>query len=289
MGISVCEQNLDKVKAVLPRETLALFIGNVIAIPVALLLNTTIILNILLRRRLRSARNAITLNFCVVNLFLTIAGRLPFTLNLQLLSMAVCKMGQIIGQTAVALSLLASFFLNLDRYIAIFYPYKYPHFLKRWIITLLLVLTWFLPFAATLVALVPGVQFKLTYSIFSAVKIAILSCLVGMNLRVMYTLVKINKEIASTASRFVANMDRRTLIRGSKGLRFISVSLVALFVCYFPLSLINILRQDHIDASWMRINFLAVNLALLPDIVNPICLLSTSQEIRSSVLRLPWR
>ena len=289
MGIGACEQKPDEVKATLPRETLVLFIGNTITAPVALSLNTAIVLNIILRRRLRSVRNALTLNFCVVNLFLTIAGRLPFTVNLQLLSPALCKMGQFVGQTAVALSLLASLFLNLDRYIAIFYPYKYPHFLDRRIIALLLVLTWLIPFAAALLAVITGVHFELVYSIFSAVKIAILLCLVAMNLRVMHALVRINKEIASTASRFVANMDRRTLIRGSKGLRFISASLVALFICYFPLSLMRILRQDHIDVSWMRINFLAVSLALLPDIVNPICLLWTSQEIRSSVLKLPWR
>ena len=288
MKIDVCEIPADKLDAILPKETLAVSIINGIPVPFALFLNTSLILNIVLRRRLRGLKSAFTLNVCVVSLFLTLTARLPFTINLILLNQSVCKMGLLVGQTTVALSLLALFFLSLERYVAIFYPYRYLYLLKKRIIASAIALTWLLPLAAGSTTFIPGVDIKQLFCVFAALNIATLASLVAMHGHTMCTLVKINKEITSVASRFIANMDRRCLIRRSKGVRFLTVAMIIVFVSYFPLSLLKILQRDHINTVWMRFHFLANTLAILPDMLNPICILYSSYDIRLLVMKLPW-
>ena len=288
MKVDICEIPREALDAILPKETLVICIINGIPVPFALFLNISIILNIVLRRRLRVLKSAFTLNVCVVNLFLTLTARLPFTINLILLNRSICKMGLFVGQTTVALSLLALFFLSLERYVVIFYPYRYLYFLTKRNIALAIVLNWLLPMATGSTIFIPGVHFKQVFGVLAALNIAIIASLIAMHGHTMYTLVKINKEITSAASRFIANMDCRCLIRRSKGVRFLTMAMIIVFACYFPLSLMKILRKGHFNTMWFRFHFLSSTFAVLPDILNPICILYSSYEVRLLVMKLPW-
>ena len=289
MKLDSCEILKHRQSSILPTETLLFSVVNAIFIPFALFLNSSIVLHIIFRSRLRSARNALTLNICVVNVFLTLLGRLPFAINLVLRSRPLCQLSRLVGQTTVALSLVALFFLSLERYMRIFYPYRCPYFLTKLRITFAVLFTWVLPLATQSIVLIPGVQSRLVFSILAALNIAVIAFLVAMHCRTIYTLVKIDKEVTSVVSRFTAYKDRRCLIRRSKGVRFLSAATIIVFACYFPLSLLKASQGNRIDRSWIRIHFLAIFLATLPDIVNPICILYTSHLIRSFVVQLPWR
>ena len=288
MKQNVCELSDQDFIAVLPKEANAISILSVSIVPFSLFLNGSIALNIALRWRLRVIKSAFTLNVCVIDLLVSLMGRLPFSISNLVPSRIYCRMGMMVGHTTISLSLFALFFLTIERYIAIFFPYKYPHFLTKRKVGSMLLLTWLVPWALGIMIYIPGIPGKPLVFVAAVLNIAVITSLVIMHCHTIYTLVKINRETDVAAARFKANVDRRCLIRKSKGVRYLSGAMVVLFACYLPLSLMALLKKNPRDTHWMRINFIAVTLAALPDIMNPICILYSSPEIRKLVLKLPW-
>ena len=287
MKIDVCDFTDIELKAILPREAFALGVLSIAVVPFSVFLNGSIILNIALRHRLRCLKSAFTLNVCIVDLFLTLFIRVPFGLNTFSLSSEICKMGMVAGHTTIALSLLAVFFLSVERYIAIFHPYQYPVLLTKRTTVYTLMLTWLIPSAFGITSYIPGVPTKAFFVTSAAVNLGLIVALVSMHSRTIYTLVKINRETNTAAARFKANVDRRCLIRRSRGVRCLTGAMVVLFACYFPLSILDLFHKGLFNKSWMRISLFAAILAALPDIMNPICILYSWKEIRTLVLRLP--
>lgn len=287
MKSDVCKASDASLDAVIPKEAFAIGIISMSLVPLSLFLNGSIILIIASRRRTLGLRSAFTINVCIVNLFLTLFARIPFGIFTFVPSNVLCKMVMMTGHTAVGMSLMALLFLNVERYVAIYHPYKYPNFLRTRNIVTAFILTWSMPWAVEIVMLTANVSSGISFITSATINIALISCLAVMQFRTICTLVKINRETIAVTSRFQAEVDRRCLIRRSKGVRYLTGVMLVLFMCYFPLSLLCLIQKDSIDESSMWINLMAEKFATLPDTLNPICILYSWKEIRSQVLSWP--
>ena len=239
------------------------------------------------KRCLRTKANAMIFNMCVVDLSFTLTGRLVFASNIIALSDDLCKAGMYAGHTTIALSVYALCCLTFERYVAIFYPYRYPRYLTRRNIAIVIAFSWMIPLIFGSLTFIPDMDFETVLFLLAANNIVLVIFILTLTARILYAVFRIEREIRCTSAQFSNSSSRKCLLRSSRGVRLLTVAMMLIFSCYTPLSLTTLFHFEVLSAGWLRLNVIAITLASFTDIINPILIILSTKDIRVSLMRLP--
>eukprot|EP00795_Rhopilema_esculentum_P013543 gene13543-4431_t len=287
MGKDTCAVSNSMLKSALPVETYFIAGLHLSIIPISICLNGVIMFLISTKRCLRTKANAMIFNMCVVDLSFTFTGRLIFASNVITLSNDLCKSGMYVGHTTIALSVYALCCLTFERYVAIFYPYRYPRYLTRRNIAIGIGFSWMIPCTVGSLTFIPDVDSETVLFALAANNIALVIFILTLTARIIYAVFKIEREIRSTSARFSNSLSRKCLLRSSRGIRLLTVAMMLIFCCYTPLSLTTLFHFEILSTGWLRRNIIAITLASFSDIINPILIILSTNDIRVSLMRLP--
>ena len=272
----------------LKHVSLAFGIIHLITIPIAIVLNTSVIINIIFRRRLRrNITNSLIFNLCVADLILILSGEIPFACILFNVCPPSCQIGLPAAHIAVNQAFIALFFLNLDRYIAIFHPYARPRLLTKQNIAISIAVTWFIPGIFAVLFYLSGLPKLEIFIAISAADVLFVSFLVFFNSRAFWRVRKIQHEINADLARFEENADNRSLLRRSRGSRLLALAVILLCVCYLPFSVKTMLNTGPITKAWFITEISFATLACFPAFLNVIIIIRSVEEIRRCLFQCP--
>lgn len=272
----------------LKHVNLAFVIIHLITIPIAIVLNTSIIVNIIFRRRLRrNITNALIFNLCIADLILVLLGQVPFTCILLKVCTPSCENGLPAGHIAVNQAFIALFFLTLDRYIAIFHPYARPRLLTKQNMAIAIAISWFIPGIFAVLFFFSGLPKQDIFIAISSTDVIFVSFLVFFNSRAFWRVRKIQREINADLARFEDNADNRSFLRRSRGSRLLALAVILLFVCYLPFSVLAMLNKGPITEAWLITEFSAATLSSFPAFINAIIIIRSVKEIRKCLFQCP--
>ena len=267
---------------------LAFGIVHLIAIPIAIVLNSSVIINIIFRRRLRrNITNSLIFNLCLADLMLVLFGEIPFACILLNVCAPSCQIGLPAGHIAVTQAFIALFFLNLDRYIAIFHPYARPHLLTKQNIAISIAITWFIPGIFAVLFYLSGLPKLEIFIAISATDVMFVSFLVFFNSRAFWRVRKIQREINADLARFEDNADNRSFLRRSRGSLLLALAVILLLVCYLPYSVKTMLNTGPITKAWFITEISFATLVSFPAFLNAIIIIRSVEEIRRCLVQCP--
>ena len=262
---------------------------NLALCPITLILNSTLILNILLRRRLRIVKNALIANVAFTNLTIVIFGQMPFAcsfLNLVLIPLEVVRP---LGHIFISVSFFAVGIAALERYIAIYYPYSYLRCTTPRNLAVLISMTWAVPIIIGVLFYVPGVD-RLKIQIFtSSITLIVVILTIFAHIRFLITVRRVRRQIRASEDRFVQNGGQQ--IRDTaRGTRCTMIFFVMLVLCDVPYSILGFLTILSKDQKLDGILSIIFTFTYMPAIFVPILAVWVTKDFRDAVcLCFPWR
>ena len=201
--------------------------------------------------------------------------------------------GMIIMYTLILMTFATMALISIDKYLAIFYPFKYNSRInKKTLIIKIIATVWTLVIlCGTFTVFTP--QLQLIRSALMATAGMLLPFTIFVYFRIFYELRRRRKQICLHCGSFnqetVINRIR-TSNNGTQGLRATTTILVVLFFCYLPITVTGLLRRvNYLNVDSDRNNLIQAwlnGLVLLNSLMNPLIYCWQLKGFRKDLLNL---
>eukprot|EP00794_Sanderia_malayensis_P017763 gene17763-19537_t len=264
---------------------------------IALALNTIIILSFVIFRKLCKVENVLIFNVCLVDWLIVLMIQLPIGGSLAQVFHLPCKLLKPWGQILNVVSFLSVVCISIDRFTAVFSPYRYATLITLRNVIISMVSIWIAP--VTLGVLVyarvicPNVlmMFTSVCCLFFGVVLT-----VG-HMRIFLLIRRIRRQIREDTARFhrddgnnaATSLPKREITTGMKGMQFTISAIVVVLVCYYPLSIYSlyVVSPSGIEhgGSFASL-YVCLSLSVAPASANPILMLFAVTDVRKTVKKL---
>ena len=255
-------------------------------------LNALVLLVFIRKRKLRKGGNKLLFSLSITDLlsgifiqpFLYISIFISYSQGTAQIPCILLILAGILGYAVACVSLLMVSFISLERFIAIFYPYKHINIMTPRMLTLTCIGIWI---GSTII--VTSLIFRNMFFEFFLTNAIIITFTYVWNtfvyVRITRKVQAVRKEIKQMHSRF---QDPNPDASRSKATQIAASIMVALLICYFPqvvLSLVNLFNHNTTFVN-VYLDHWAMTFALFSSGLNPIFYCYYNSEIRNEVLSL---
>lgn len=256
---------------------------NGVAIPISLALNLHMIFAILFNRAARTTANILKVNLFLLNTVLTLSAQIPFLLALLGTIDLHPSLHKSIGVLFIVLSLFAVSLITIERYIAIYYPFKYHNFTKPRIIITLISCSWVVAIGCGPLTFAGCLVRRVTFISLTLFKVGLTLFMVFAHLRFLITSQKVRREIASMEQRF-GQAGQGRMSRSLKGVRCSVLFLILLIVCQTPYSYMSF-KIDVMHNEAHAQDLYIITFAFMPATVIPMLTIWSTHSLQATISR----